>query len=221
MVTKTRRPRAPEAPPAPPPKVRAPPRKPSAPDLSAKARRARFAAEYLVDFNGTKAAIRAGYTKRSAHAQGCRLLKHDEVRAIIAAHQQKMDEKREAVQQKVIDRYEVSTERITRELALLGFSNMADYGRVGLDGEFVVDLTETTRDEMAALSGVKTTRSVRTIGDVEIETITSEVKVAQKRAALVDLGKITGMFKDGIDVTVPVRFIVERTTGPKRGEEAA
>ena len=39
----------------------------------------RFADEYLVDTNATQAAIRAGYSKRSAYSQGQRLLKNDEV----------------------------------------------------------------------------------------------------------------------------------------------
>jgi phage terminase small subunit len=39
----------------------------------------RFAIEYCVDFNATQAAIRAGYSPDSAHAQGCDLLKLPEV----------------------------------------------------------------------------------------------------------------------------------------------
>ena len=39
----------------------------------------RFCQEYIVDYNATKAAIRAGYSERSAATQGCRLLKNDNV----------------------------------------------------------------------------------------------------------------------------------------------
>lgn len=46
-------------------------------------KRERFAAEYLVDLNATQAALRAGYSKRTAYAQGCRLLKDAEVLARI------------------------------------------------------------------------------------------------------------------------------------------
>jgi phage terminase small subunit len=42
-----------------------------------------FAAEYLVDLNATQAAIRAGYSERTAYSQGQRLLKHVEVQAAI------------------------------------------------------------------------------------------------------------------------------------------
>ena len=39
----------------------------------------RFAQEYVIDRNATQAAIRAGYSERSALNQGSRLMKNDEV----------------------------------------------------------------------------------------------------------------------------------------------
>lgn len=41
----------------------------------------KFVDEYLLDLNATQAAIRAGYSKRSAGAQGCELLKNPKVAA--------------------------------------------------------------------------------------------------------------------------------------------
>jgi phage terminase small subunit len=46
--------------------------------------------EYLVDRNATQAAIRAGYSKRSAYSQGHDLLKHPEVAAAIAEGEAKL-----------------------------------------------------------------------------------------------------------------------------------
>lgn len=43
----------------------------------------RFIDEYLVDLNATQAAIRAGYSERTAYSQGQRLLKNVEVSARI------------------------------------------------------------------------------------------------------------------------------------------
>jgi len=37
------------------------------------ARQERFVDEYLVDLNATPAAIRAGYSAKSAHVEGCRV----------------------------------------------------------------------------------------------------------------------------------------------------
>lgn len=39
----------------------------------------RFVAEYPIDLNATQAAIRAGYSPKTAHVQGCNLLKHPKV----------------------------------------------------------------------------------------------------------------------------------------------
>ena len=49
----------------------------------------RFADEYLIDLNATQAAIRAGYSPRSAAEQASRLLKNVKVRAYI---DERMDE---------------------------------------------------------------------------------------------------------------------------------
>ena len=45
----------------------------------------RFVAEYLVDLNGTQAAIRAGYSPHTAVVQGSRLLGHAKIRAEVDA----------------------------------------------------------------------------------------------------------------------------------------
>jgi phage terminase small subunit len=43
----------------------------------------RFADEYLIDLNATQAAIRAGYSRKTAKAQGSRLLTHPAVKGMI------------------------------------------------------------------------------------------------------------------------------------------
>ena len=48
-------------------------------------RQAAFVAEYLIDLNATRAAIRAGYSGESAYSQGQRLLKNAEVAAAVEA----------------------------------------------------------------------------------------------------------------------------------------
>lgn len=52
----------------------------------------RFADEYLIDLNATRAAIRAGYSEKTAYSQGERLLRHAEVKSYI---KEKMDERKE------------------------------------------------------------------------------------------------------------------------------
>ena len=61
-----------------------------APSLTA--RQTRFAEEYLIDLNATQAALRAGYSPKTAYAQGARLLKHPDVaKAIDAAIQERTE----------------------------------------------------------------------------------------------------------------------------------
>ncbi|MDP0495695.1 MAG: terminase small subunit [Verrucomicrobiota bacterium JB024] len=52
----------------------------------------RFAQEYVVDLNATQAAIRAGYSDKSAHVTGARLLKNAKVAARITELQAELSE---------------------------------------------------------------------------------------------------------------------------------
>ncbi|NCC69717.1 MAG: terminase small subunit, partial [Clostridia bacterium] len=48
-----------------------------------------FVQEYLCDLNATQAAIRAGYSERTAGSQGERMLKNVEIQIALAEAQQK------------------------------------------------------------------------------------------------------------------------------------
>jgi phage terminase small subunit len=52
----------------------------------------RFVEEYLVDLNATQAALRAGYSTKTAYSQGQRLLKHVEIKKKLRAVQDKRSE---------------------------------------------------------------------------------------------------------------------------------
>src|SRR5215469_13597354 len=51
-------------------------------------KQARFIDEYLVDLNATQAAIRAGYSAKTAEVQGCRLLRNAQIASEIRRRQQ-------------------------------------------------------------------------------------------------------------------------------------
>jgi phage terminase small subunit len=65
----------------------------------------RFALEYLVDANATAAAVRAGYSQRSAYSQAHDLLKKPEVRALV-----------DSVMQRVEEETQLDVERVVTEL---------------------------------------------------------------------------------------------------------
>ena len=50
----------------------------------------RFVREYLIDLNTKQAAIRAGYSAKTAYSAGPRLMKHAEVRQAVALAQEEL-----------------------------------------------------------------------------------------------------------------------------------
>lgn len=72
-------------------------------DLNAKQRA--FVREYLIDRNGTQAAIRAGYSAHTAQEQSSRLLSNVMIRKLV-----------DATEQQHAARCEVSIEKLTAEL---------------------------------------------------------------------------------------------------------
>lgn len=65
-------------------------------------RQRRFVDEYLVDLNGTQAAIRAGYSVSGARAHACKLLTNANIQAAISAAQAARQERTELTADEVI-----------------------------------------------------------------------------------------------------------------------
>lgn len=95
------------------------------------------------------------------------------------------------LRERLMKRHDVTIDRIVAELAKMGFANMQDYMRVGPDGQPVLDWSMITRDQAAALVEV-TVDTLRREGEGHVERV--KFKLADKRGALVDLGKHLGMF---------------------------
>lgn len=62
-----------------------------------------FVAEYLIDLNATQAAMRAGYSAKTAHSQGPRLLEDVEIRKMINSANESRAEKAGISAQWVLD----------------------------------------------------------------------------------------------------------------------
>jgi phage terminase small subunit len=67
------------------------------------AKQEQFCREYLVDLNATQAAIRAGYSPKTAYSMGQRLLKNVEVQAFIQRAKQERAEKLARTAQDVLN----------------------------------------------------------------------------------------------------------------------
>ena len=70
-----------------------------------------FVLEYLVDLNGKQAAIRAGYSAKTAEVQASRLLSHVKVQAAVQQAQESLVARVEISQEWVIDRLREIVER--------------------------------------------------------------------------------------------------------------
>lgn len=146
-----------------------------------------FCQEYLVDLNATQAAIRAGYSAKTAGTKGHQLLQIVEIAARI---QFLMAERGK--------RTEITAERVVQELAKVAFASMRQFIRVDSDGQPQIDLSTTDNDNLDALMEVQTETVVESRGsgdEREFDTIRkTKIKLHNKLGALHELAEHTGVF---------------------------
>ena len=148
----------------------------------------RFAAEYLIDLNGTQAAIRAGYSARTANEQASRMLANVSIQQAIS----------EAMAERS-KRTGVNQDRIVQELAKIAFLKITDVG--DREGRIKENASE---DDLACIESIKYKHS-----DTETGSSTErEVKAASKLKAMELLGKHLGMWNDRLDVNVVQPIVI-------------
>ena len=143
----------------------------------------RFCEEYLVDLNATQAAIRAGYSPRSAGDVACKNLKKTDIRARID---------RMLADQSV--RTGVTADRVIRELAKVAFMKGTDV----IDTETGDVRDGATDDDRACIAAVK----VKRVNGADFDSTEREIRLCDKVKALELLGKHFGIFEDNINVDV-------------------
>lgn len=137
-----------------------------------------FVNEYLVDLNATQAAMRAGYSKRTAQWQGPQLLRKTHVAAAIS----------EAKARRAA-RVEITQDRVLEEIARLA---LFDIRKLVNDDGTPRPLQELDDDTAAAIGGIDIAR----VGNAEVGV--GEVlkfKLIDKARALEMLGKHLGIFE--------------------------
>ena len=138
-------------------------------------RQKRFCDEYLIDLNATQAAIRAGYSKKTAKVIGSENLTKPDIAARI--------EKRRAAQ---IKRTEITADRVLLELARIAFVDGSAFATITARGKVKFTPTdELTHDQKAVIAGVKNGK------------FGTEIKTNDKVRALELLGKHLGLFDSG------------------------
>jgi phage terminase small subunit len=148
------------------------------------ARQQLFVAEYLKDLNATQAAIRAGYSEKTARQIGARLLTNVVIAEAIATKAQKK-----------IDRIEITSDRVLNELAMMGFANMLDYISVQ-NGDAFVDLSQLTREQAAAIQEITVEEYSEGRGEEKRDIKRTRFKLGDKRGSLELLGKFLKLFTD-------------------------
>lgn len=136
-------------------------------------RQKRFCDEYLIDLNATQAAIRAGYSEKTAYRIGADLLQKTSV-------SEYLDKRRKAQ----IRRTEINQDMVVTELARIALANGTDFATVGKRNRVTLTPTDyLTPEKRAAVASVKKGAK----GAVEVKTY-------DKLKALELLGRHLGMF---------------------------
>lgn len=164
----------------------------------------RFIEEYLIDLNATQAAIRAGYSPKTANEQGARLLANASVRHKI-----------DALKQARSERTEITADVVLKELLRLA---RVDISQAFDERGWLKDLKDIPEDVRRAISGIETQELFSGDSDQKsIIGVTRKVKFWDKTKALELLGKHLKLFTDKLEHSGNVTL--EEIVAGSRGEK--
>ena len=164
-------------------------------------KQARFAGEYLKDLNATQAAIRAGYSEKTAGSQAFELLKKPEIQAAIEAGMQERSE-----------RTAITQDRVLQELARLAFFDPRKMFHGDGSPKAIHELDDDTAAVIVGLDVVN-------IGNAEVgEGKVLKYKIADKGSALANAMRHLGMFNDKLDLNVTGALAERLARAKKRSE---
>jgi phage terminase small subunit len=151
-------------------------------------RRTRFIKEFILDQNATRAAIAAGYSPKTAHIQGARMLRNAYVKNSINAQNGKINEK-----------LDITVERVRTELARLAFFDPLEFWNA--DGT-AKPLHEISEDARRAISGMEVAELFAGAGEERnLAGYIKKFKLADKGANLERLGRHLQMFPTKVEVS--------------------
>lgn len=153
-------------------------------------KQAAFVREYVIDFNATAAAIRAGYAERSAAALASRLLTNDKIQTAIKRHT-------DAATTASIMEYAEACEILTS----VARGNVGDY----LDADGSIDTEQLKQHCPQAVQGIDVTTQVDREGNISRIT---KFRLADRVRALERLSKLRGWDQ-------PARVQTEDVTPPQ------
>lgn len=146
-----------------------------------------FVEEYLRDFNATQAAIRTGYSPRTANEQGSRLLANASIY--------------DAVQARIAER-KMSADEVLDKLSDIARSDMGDFLDIGSMG-FIIDLNkaqEAGKLHLIKKVKMRTTTTLSKEG-VETETHDIDIELYDKVSVLEKMGRHHKLFTDKTELS--------------------
>ena len=160
------------------------------------AKQERFCQEYLIDLNCTQAAIRAGYSIKTAGQIGEQNYKKLEIQKRI----QELQAKREK-------RTEITADKVLKELATIGFANVTDFVKVEKRTYMATDLldpeAEPVEKEYKAVDVFETDAiapdKIPALASIKQGKDGIEVKMHDKVKALELMAKHLGMFTEKVE----------------------
>lgn len=160
------------------------------------ARQARFVTEYLIDLNATKAAVRAGYSEKSAEKIGSRLLGNPGVSAALSEKQGQR-----------LKRRDITAERVLDEIAKIAF---LDPRKLFTSDGSLVPIHELDDDTAASVAGLEVNELSEGEGDQKHAFgLQKKVKIADKLRGLEMLGKHLKLFVEKIELDGKLDFEVQ------------
>lgn len=147
-------------------------------------KQARFVSEYLVDGNGKQAAIRAGYSARTAESKASDLLKLVNVREAVAKKTQAQ-----------LARIDLTAERVKRRLADIAFADLRAFYD---DAGNLKPLHALTTEQAAAIAQFEVIKKNAAAGDGVVDTV-HKIRVADQLKALELLAKHFGLLVERVE----------------------
>lgn len=144
----------------------------------------RFVTEYLKDLNATQAAIRCGYSERTAAQQGSRLLRNDQICAAVTQGKAKQ-----------LDTADLTAVRVLEELRRLAFCDMRGFFT---EAGNLKPVNEMTPEQGSALAGMEVIIKNAEAGDGVTDRI-HKFKVWDKSRALEMLAKHFGLLTEKVE----------------------
>jgi phage terminase small subunit len=169
-------------------------------------KQARFCQVYVVELNGKKAAIEAGYAAHSAEVSASKMLRIPKVRAEL-----------DRLQAKVEKKLEIKKERILKELLRISTSDVL---LLFNDDGSAKELKDIPEDARRCISGIETEELFAGRGEErQAVGVTRKFKFWDKTKGLELLGKHLKMYTDKLDVGLEESFLDLLLKARKRSEE--